>query len=980
MSLSHHRSRNILLQTVLLASCSIFFLTISAQAIVDINENGVSDLWEKHYNNGNLFTNFDPQADPDGDGWTNEVEAISGTDPGDGNPPTGCIRPVIAYFPAVYGTNGNGDPEIVSAEAVTITWPSLIGKQYTLLCSADLTAGSWFPIDNSTPRIGTGEEMGNGIPLTQSDGSIPASMFWRVVVEDVDTDSDGLADFEETLLGSSSTSSDSDEDGLSDFSEATIGTDPNLPDSDGDGISDSEETASGTNPNNRDTDGDSQDDGDDADPKEILIDWPSVPKSSFALVEVVAPQAIGEAVDINDKGEVLFSNGIWAAGEWIPKAAEDQEGSNASDDFTSSFTGWEYFDNSRNLVGNSEILITTGPFAYAYGFNSAASWPSGKTAVDLGASPEMTDYHYHNMKLTPLGITGANQVVTCLRYSTPTDYMREIAVFSGSGGAPTILSTPANTGLLTPQGGSTLVSPKGWIAAHAEIPVGGLGRKIVLWNPSHFNVPLPPEADAYFPSIQLTDLPEGQTALPAGKIGIVASSGSTSHVFLPDKLGNMQHVQSISGLGIQLLAPDGTGMTTDGGLWRNGKLIPLRELCPRLGEFVDEGWDLFPHKANRNGTYLIQAQGPNGEMEENLAVPIRIEGVDTTVNPANLQAPDHGVDNISIGADKTPNNGNQSDMWIMAPIDRTNTVRFISGASPTLPLHLSAENATFTPAVLDSSDQQVIVTGTGTATSESSLVVKVGEKVASCPIRVKAMKKRTVKVAVHAVGLNVVPPEIPTVPDPGVIQNYLNSVFSTQINADIVVVPGSNEVPLSWDIGRASIFQLSGPGSEKLHEGNGTFDFTGGAELEQEDKYINLTLRDENSDINVYILTRHLIGWFVQGGVVRSSSGTVGIARRTSNVIVIDGKQNNSIIPIISHEIGHCMVGYGHPDLNTDPLDVLGASPQNRGVAPHDGLGAEEWNKRLMHSSILPFPGKTMVKSEWDAAETWLKSRPRGDN
>jgi len=157
-------------------------------------------------------------------------------------------------------------------------------------------------------------------------------------------------------------------------------------------------------------------------------------------------------------------------------------------------------------------------------------------------------------------------------------------------------------------------------------------------------------------------------------------------------------------------------------------------------------------------------------------------------------------------------------------------------ASQALPLHLSAENAAFTPAVLDSPDQQVTVAGTGTATSESSLVVKMGTQEIPNPIRVKAMKRRTVKVAVHAVGLNVVPPEVPTVPDLGVIQNYLNSVFPTQINADIVVVPGPNEVPLSWDIGRASEYQLSGPGSERLHEGNGTFDFTGGAEPEQEDK------------------------------------------------------------------------------------------------------------------------------------------------
>jgi hypothetical protein len=74
------------------------------------------------------------------------------------------------------------------------------------------------------------------------------------------------------------------------------------------------------------------------------------------------------------------------------------------------------------------------------------------------------------------------------------------------------------------------------------------------------------------------------------------------------------------------------------------------------------------------------------------------------------------------------------------------------------------------------------------------------------------------------------------------IQTYLNSVFLKQLNAEITVVPGRTEVPLSWDSGTASTYMLSGPGSEGLHEGNGSFDFTGADKLEQEDGYINSVL------------------------------------------------------------------------------------------------------------------------------------------
>ena len=44
----------------------------------------------------------------------------------------------------------------------------------------------------------------------------------------------------------------------------------------------------------------------------------------------------------------------------------------------------------------------------------------------------------------------------------------------------------------------------------------------------------------------------------------------------------------------------------------------------------------------------------------------------------------------------------------------------------------------------------------------------------------------------------------------------------------------------------------------------------------------------------------------------------------------------------------------------------------------HDGVGTDEWKKRLMYSTTLPAPGKTMVKSEWDTAETWLTGLPYG--
>jgi Bacterial TSP3 repeat len=129
---SIHRSWSILLQTVTGASRSLFLfiiLTHTAQAIIDTNLNGVSDLWEKTYNSGSLITNFDPLADTDGDGWTNGTEAISGTDPFDRIALKGIIPLQILRTPAVYITGPTGDPEIFTPAAVSITWPTLSGKQ-----------------------------------------------------------------------------------------------------------------------------------------------------------------------------------------------------------------------------------------------------------------------------------------------------------------------------------------------------------------------------------------------------------------------------------------------------------------------------------------------------------------------------------------------------------------------------------------------------------------------------------------------------------------------------------------------------------------------------------------------------------------------------------------------------------------------------------------------------------------------------------
>jgi hypothetical protein len=73
---------------------------------------------------------------------------------------------------------------------------------------------------------------------------------------DGDTDGDGLTDFVERELGTNITNYDTDGDGLDDGTEITFGSDPLRSDTDGDGLADDEEFALGSDPTNPDTDDD----------------------------------------------------------------------------------------------------------------------------------------------------------------------------------------------------------------------------------------------------------------------------------------------------------------------------------------------------------------------------------------------------------------------------------------------------------------------------------------------------------------------------------------------------------------------------------------------------------------------------------------------------------------------------------------------------------------------------------------------------
>jgi hypothetical protein len=213
--------------------------SVVAHAILDTNNNGLSDLWEKQYNDGQLFSPTNPEylpnADPDLDGWNNRTEAAASTDPSLANPPEGIVATTLLPS-ATTGT-------------YTLSWPTRIGKRYQLQASSDLE--SWLPVGE--PIIAENTSHSIGINVTQPGSPTPPKLFWHITINDIDSDSDGLTNNEEHQLATDSSTSDSDGDTISDYNEVLAGTDPNNQDTDGDGAADAIEFTRGSDPKSADS-------------------------------------------------------------------------------------------------------------------------------------------------------------------------------------------------------------------------------------------------------------------------------------------------------------------------------------------------------------------------------------------------------------------------------------------------------------------------------------------------------------------------------------------------------------------------------------------------------------------------------------------------------------------------------------------------------------------------------------------------------
>lgn len=231
----------------------VVFYMAAARAgaqMIDVHANGMSDIWEQMFNAASLM----PDVDSDGDGVDNRQESLAATNPFDTNSAPRITASAFAgptfrvTFPSVVGefyelqsvaalgstnwlmetggvaqagstltltsradatekffrvaaTNGaaySNAPLQITASAFagptfTVSIPSVPGKFYELQSVSSPADTNWLAETSVVVRAGS--------PLTLSGTAQPAAKFFRVAISDVDSDGDGVNDWEEYQIG-----------------------------------------------------------------------------------------------------------------------------------------------------------------------------------------------------------------------------------------------------------------------------------------------------------------------------------------------------------------------------------------------------------------------------------------------------------------------------------------------------------------------------------------------------------------------------------------------------------------------------------------------------------------------------------------------------------------------------------------------------------------------------------------------------------
>lgn len=770
--------------------------------------------------------------------------------------------------------------------------------------------------------------------------------FWRVKVDpDVDTDSDGSPDWAEFEIVARGTG----------MLVPGVTGDPFNPDTNGDGIPDGEQL---------DADGDGTPDAKDADASDNTAYFPLGPVPRYAMFPITnasPPADALQALQINDKGRVLYENGTWCGGAWTPLVAPTQLNYAG---YPQTAFGVSINDNDV-ILGNSSQQV--GPLANEFAsvrcfWNTPAADPQlVKSNNNLGSGyagwlssslafhgdtyqPQLSNdnrftAHFCHWQAGPNGTIG-KEIFESAVWTLP------------AGGQPLSTHAPIESSILFHGPG---------VSWGYTVPRDAGGSE----NGERKGQVLAPD-----PLPELPFIPYNVVSAAGGLMAFPRASSEQSPQALID--GHWQASDLYKGAFD--MASDGTAVGSSGSdgtapILLNGKWLGIGRTAPGVTTPWDDATvtllDTTP------GGWILAGRGNTvPQFEHAILLPIKVAG-----KPEDevLASEATGVDEFSIGS-PTPGTSVQDRIWVMAPLTEGQT-RFTLKAplNSETSLKLKGHDLRFdgaTEKILTDKENPVTIESRSSneATRDVFLELSLGgTPSATQPLGVKIMKDRIVRVRPFLVikrsvvpdpanpGQHLLvtnPPDV--VPSASQLQTYLNAVFRPQLNTTFVVeAPVS--LQLEWDA-----------------NGNGSLDPTDLVTVgpEQQGMMDLAAPYQADADIKVFFL----------GTEKKIYLNTAwGLANRDAQSCWVVGDSAGShprthyqVMQTTAHEIGHLLVGYGHPDAKGPNAD--------KGLTPLPGT---DHKQRLMHSGeglgfavgttvIDGLRGHRLVKGEWDEAEKWM--------